>query len=806
MHRGTEHDYRWLLDGHHADRTAAAEGRAERMPQLAAPEIWIGAGRCYVDGLLCENDADVLYHAQPDCPGLALPDRGAPAGRYLAYLDVWERVVSAVEDEGIVEPALGGPDTAARLRIVAQVRLVPLEEGAEPRVPSRRRSGSLRVSRTSGLSLQENLLYRVEIHDPGVAAGGPASPDGGADPGYRIVEIDGHTVTIVLPLGDERAWAAGQQVELARPGNGAPMATTIAEVLAAPPPGRLQLKLHEAPAGGEASGWMLYPIATFKWSRDNGAWAFAVTGIDADGTTLTLADPNRMRDVLQQSDWVEVVDDDMALCGRAAPLCRIAGLEADDLDSLTVVLDRPCGDRPFDQRKNKHPLLRRWDGIDADKPESLGVKPVAADAATTLAGGIHLRFGAGSYAREDYWVVSVREHLAWPVDEKGQARAQAPQGVRHGYAELALVSCTDSRIDVHDLRRIFAPLADAAAPAPAARPSAPDAGGVPVGHSILGPSAQPPPGWRYTGARIALRQADPAWCEHDAQLPQAGPVWAAALDDTILCLMESGELWAFDPHDADAWTACRRLDDPHLAGASVAALDGKLHVVGGHDRDGNASARHRCYDPAADEWRELVPLATPRAHMATAVVGGSLFAAGGSPTSAHHPLDVMESYRPGDDAWTMRTPVPHRICAAAAGASGGRLYLFGGIVTHLFGLERQATAEVHAYAPGADRWTEAPPLATARSGALVAHADDRLHVVGGNGGDGIAPVEAFAPSSGTWLEAPQPIRPRTHGAVVTLQGTIYLLGGLAADGPTATIETCAVEQVFHVHCREATTR
>jgi hypothetical protein len=34
-----------------------------------------------------------------------------------------------------------------------------------------------------------------------------------------------------------------------------------------------------------------------------------------------------------------------------------------------------------------------------------------------------------------------------------------------------------------------------------------------------------------------------------------------------------------------------------------------------------------------------------------------------------------------------------------------------------------------------------------------------------------------------------------------LDGTIYLLGGIAAGGPSATIETCAAEQVFYVHAK-----
>ena len=79
----------------------------------------IGAGRYYVDGILVENDSPVAYADQPHLTGQALLDN---ATSYLAYLDVWERHVTWLEDEGIREVALGGPDTCTRVQTVWQVR------------------------------------------------------------------------------------------------------------------------------------------------------------------------------------------------------------------------------------------------------------------------------------------------------------------------------------------------------------------------------------------------------------------------------------------------------------------------------------------------------------------------------------------------------------------------------------------------------------------------------------------------------------------------------------------------------------
>jgi hypothetical protein len=74
------------------------------------------------------------YANQPDLPNPPLTKLAAggervldlPDGTYLAYLDVWQRTVTALEVPEIREPALGGPDTTTRSRTVWQVRLLPL--------------------------------------------------------------------------------------------------------------------------------------------------------------------------------------------------------------------------------------------------------------------------------------------------------------------------------------------------------------------------------------------------------------------------------------------------------------------------------------------------------------------------------------------------------------------------------------------------------------------------------------------------------------------------------------------------------
>lgn len=150
--------------------------------------LTIGAGQYYVHGVLVENESDTAFTAQPDLPTAALP---TTAGTYLAWLDVWERHITALDDADIREVALGGPDTATRAKVVWQVKLTPVEAGnAQPTCasafanwdaetapstgqlaaraqPSEDSDNPCVIKPGAGYRRLENQLYRVEIHTPG---------------------------------------------------------------------------------------------------------------------------------------------------------------------------------------------------------------------------------------------------------------------------------------------------------------------------------------------------------------------------------------------------------------------------------------------------------------------------------------------------------------------------------------------------------------------------------------------------------------------------------------------------------------
>jgi hypothetical protein len=92
------------------------------------------AGCVYVPnapgGMLCElQPANMAAPPRSDRTPANLgpaPPGSPTTGPVLVYLDVWGRLVEIVEDPGLQQPALGGPDTGARTRTIVPFAYAPM--------------------------------------------------------------------------------------------------------------------------------------------------------------------------------------------------------------------------------------------------------------------------------------------------------------------------------------------------------------------------------------------------------------------------------------------------------------------------------------------------------------------------------------------------------------------------------------------------------------------------------------------------------------------------------------------------------
>ena len=389
-----------ITKGPNADaRIDAIEPDSERADALkkkvADGDVVIGTGRYYVHGVLVENHRAITYTEQPGYPfsaETALDNLQNKA--LLAYLDVWERHITYVQDDAIREVALGGPDTCSRAQLVWQLKALLRPDTAEqfdctslegllarelPRLRARARLDKpptelCVISPGSRYRGAENQLYRVEVQQGGVAATGAAgatfkwSRDNGSVV-FPIVALSGTTV-VVESLGrdDCLSLKPGDWVEVS----------------------------DDDIAMGEQAG----PLAQ-------------VDTVDRDELTVTLKLP-----------------------AGATSLPAYAATDA----------------------PSRHPLLRRWDhaGDLAAYGGALPITeaPTPDQGWITLEDGVQIGFAPnGQYRAGDYWLIPARVatgDVEWPpeLDSNGVPKRDAdgnpipaeqpPHGPQHYYAPLFL--------------------------------------------------------------------------------------------------------------------------------------------------------------------------------------------------------------------------------------------------------------------------------------------------------------------------------------------------------------------------------
>jgi hypothetical protein len=479
------------------------------------PHVTIGAGRIYLHGLLAENhgapgaalwdpalaewsgtpqilgipELDVDFTQQPYLPGAILP---AGKGPFIAYLDVWQRAVTYLEDPSLLEKAVG-VDTTGRLQTVWQVKLLDvstvgsvacstpdaaitpwidfiqpsaslLTTGLVPSVSS----GPCALSPASGYTGLENQLYRVEIHH----------------------------------------------------------------------------------SGGAQSATSATP-ATFKWSRENASVATAVTAISsvtnsANKTASQLTLQSLGKDQVlgfKPGDWIEITDDFQELNGQAGELHKIDSINA---TAKTITLDAPVSSTNFpissagQTTSTRHTRILRWDqtGIvyqsdgatvwaNLDTAGSAGIPVPPAGISLILENGITVSFNlaqpaitlptqyAPTYEAGDYWTFTART-----ADGSVQALVQAPPlGIHHHYCRLGVVDFNATPPQVGDCRQVFNPLANPA---------------IHVTGVFLGSGAQLQNDATYTIKQISSGinvvcdvPVDPAILTQTAVQTQAAPAWNA---------------------------------------------------------------------------------------------------------------------------------------------------------------------------------------------------------------------------------------------------------------------------------------
>lgn len=244
------------------------------------------------------------------------------------------------------------------------------------------------------------------------------------------------------------------------------------------------------------------------------------------------------------------------------------------------------------------------------------------------------------------------------------------------------------------------------------------------------------------------------------------------------------QVWRYEWRH-DRWTPGPPLP-ARRGGGALAALDGRLHYFGGYGEDRSAGrADHWVLMPAdsgADgTWVGAAPLPKPRGHLSAAVLGGRIYALGGSQTHDPVPLDVpwVHRYDPGNDSWTEVAPLPfpRSHFEQSTLVRDGRILILGG---RSIATGQESLRDVNEYDPIADRWLALPPLPKPLHSPFAVLIGGRMIVgLGGVGGGNPDNVVVWTERQESWRPAPPPSVPLGEVSAASIGSLLYLLGDAA---------------------------
>jgi hypothetical protein len=356
----------------------------------------ITPGRYYVEGILVENDHTLLYTEQLGMGSENQPELHeiqSHGGHLLFYLDVWERHVTHVEYEHTREVALGGPDTCSRSQVVWQVKVLFVDK------PSN--------SKQSSTAIPPEICQLPQLGTGKLRA--------------RVGESNTYEDQLCVISPQSRYRGAENQL--------------------------YRVEIHRGGRLTDANS------PTFKWSRDNASVIFPIS--ELSGGTAKLGHLGRDEfQSLAPGDWVEIMDERVAMGTQAGPLAKVQTVQRSDLTVTLQFADDSLELSYSHEQRTLRPFLRRWDysgdgkfngALEVKEPADLG------DGWIDLEDGLQIRFEQdGEYRTGDYWLIPARVvtgKIEWPgeLDANGQelGAALGPHGQRHYYAPLGLINLNE---------------------------------------------------------------------------------------------------------------------------------------------------------------------------------------------------------------------------------------------------------------------------------------------------------------------------------------------------------------------------
>jgi hypothetical protein len=425
---------------------------------IAGNTIEIGAGRYYVDGILCENEGQLGYGEQPFLIHPASADSelltelsSGTIDSIRLFFEVWHRIVTALDDACLREPALGQTDTTARVqtvwRVVAERTLVrkPIPIPMPTRIPL----NPVLLDRAATLSIIAKPLASATLATAATPTG-TVAPGAASDASARAAASLSCCEQMYVPLTQPAAGKLSAQTT-----GGA------ADCSCQPTPAAgyrglenqlYRVEIHRS--GSEST-------ATFKWSRENGSVVAGVISISGADVVVDSIGPDANLG-FQPGQWVELSDDSYLFGPVPNQPGELFQIKSVSPEHRTITMTGSVSQ--IDPSRNAR--LRRW--------EQFGISATVNGVALStglwldLENGVQVRFAAGNFESGDYWLIPARTatgQIEWPPCGSDGAAFQPPIRTHVHRAPLACIhwDAKAQKTIIEDCRRFFPPLTEVSA-------------------------------------------------------------------------------------------------------------------------------------------------------------------------------------------------------------------------------------------------------------------------------------------------------------------------------------------------------
>ncbi|CAG5113904.1 Oidioi.mRNA.OKI2018_I69.chr2.g7994.t1.cds [Oikopleura dioica] len=273
---------------------------------------------------------------------------------------------------------------------------------------------------------------------------------------------------------------------------------------------------------------------------------------------------------------------------------------------------------------------------------------------------------------------------------------------------------------------------------------------------------------------IVGERLKPRWCSHLENDIYILTTWTEEIENGCEFFRETYQFVLFDPDSQVKFCVsmsfidkkCKSMPpmEKYDSNFGLAVLNGMIYVLG------EIAER---FDPKKGKWESIASMICKRFSPACCAMNGRIYVSGGN-SRREDPSPVNECYDPEKNVWEEIPSMKMYRESAAAASFEDKMYVTGGYDSCGLYSPRFDSVEVF----DGKKWTEAPPMLSARAGHGSLIFQGKLWVVGGENGPHVRrSCEQFNFDSQQWTRVQKMNFGRLHPGVAMTGNRLFVLEG-----------------------------